>query len=32
VIAFGLQCNRHRGQDIAVIIHESDGWHGGLLT
>jgi len=31
-ITFGLERKGHRGQDIAVIIDESDGWHGGLLT
>jgi hypothetical protein len=30
-ISFGLEGNGYRGQDIAVIIDQSDGWHGGRL-
>src|SRR6516164_4769473 len=31
-IAFGLESNRNRGEDIAVVVDESDCRHGGLLT
>jgi len=30
-IAFGLESNRDRGQDIAVVVDESDGRHGAPL-
>jgi hypothetical protein len=31
-VALGFEGNRHRGQDVAVVVNEGDSWHGGLLS
>jgi hypothetical protein len=31
-VALGLECDRDRRQDVAVVIHESDSWHVALLA
>jgi hypothetical protein len=30
-VTFGLECNRDRGQDVAIVIDESDGRHEPLI-